>query len=345
MENTKKLLVVLVLLALLLIPTHSAYAWNRSLDGQVVFGQDFTLKSGDTLNGDLVVIGGQATIEDSAMVKGNVVIIGGSLSLDGQVTGDAVVIGGLVSMGEKSLVAGDVVTMGGTLQRATGAEIGGNVVTNLPAPNIQILGSTNVQIPPSVTLPPRVDINFDPFWAVAGVFFRALAVAMLAMLLTIFLHPQLDRVAQAIVSQPVMAGGMGLLTTFLAPVALVILVVTLILIPVALAAAILLVLAWLFGVIALGMEVGDRFTQAIHQTWAPVLSSGFGTFMLMIAVGAVNLVPCIGWLAGVLVGLVGIGAVVMTMFGTRTVFRPGILPPMPPVDPGAAPSQPLPPAS
>jgi hypothetical protein len=53
-----------------------------------------------------------------------------------------------------------------------------------------------------------------------------------------------------------------------------------------------------------------------------VLSAGFGTFLLGIVVGAVNLVPCVGWMAGVLVGLIGIGAVVMTMFGTRPLLRP-----------------------
>jgi uncharacterized membrane protein len=107
-----------------------------------------------------------------------------------------------------------------------------------------------------------------------------------------------------------------------APITLVILVVTLILIPVALAATILLVLAWLFGIVAFGMEVGDRFTKAIHQSWEPVLATGFGTFLLAIVIGTVNLVPCIGWLAGVLVGLIGLGAAVITMFGTRPMYRP-----------------------
>ncbi len=147
----------------------------------------------------------------------------------------------------------------------------------------------------------------------------------LAMLLTLFLHPQLDRVAQAVTGQPFMAGSIGLLTAFLTPLTVIILVITLILIPVALAAVALLVLAWLFGVVALGMEVGDRLMKSLHQSWEPVLSAGFGTFLLGIVVGTVNLIPCVGWLAPLLVGLVGLGAAVITVFGTRPVIRPALV--------------------
>ncbi len=343
MKITWKLSVVLLLLGLWLIPTRPAYAWDRTLQGQVVFGQDYTLKSGDTLDGDLVVIGGQATIENQAHVTGNVVIIGGSLSLDGQISGDAVVIGGLVSMGDASRVDGDVVTMGGTLQRATGAEIGGNIVTNLPAPNIQIEKPSTVTVTPFVTIPPRFESGFGLVGRGIAVLVWAIIIGTLAMFLTLFLQPQLDRVAQAMVSQPVVSGGMGLLTVLVAPLAILILAVTIILSPVALAGLFLLGLAWLFGVIALGMEVGERFTRAIHQSWAPVLSAGLGTFALVIVVGMFDLVPCIGWLAGLLIALIGIGAVAMTLFGTRPLLGPGLLPPAPPAPP-AAPNPPLPPA-
>jgi hypothetical protein len=338
----KKLAYAIVLVALLLLPAHSAYALSSPKDGRVFVGQNFTLKSGDTLNGDLVVIGGEANIEQSAIVKGDIVIIGGSLTLDGQGTGDAVVIGGLVTMGQEASVAGDVVTVGGSLQRAQGAEIGGNIVSNLPPPTIQLPKVPGTQTP-SAPPAPKFNVNFGPLGTAAGIFFQSLGLAALAMLLAVFLHPQLDRVAQAVIAQPFMAGSIGLLTALVAPITLIILVITLILIPVALAATILLMLAWLFGVVAFGMEVGDRFTKAIHQSWEPVLSTGFGTFLLAIVIGTVNLVPCIGWLAGVLVGLIGLGAAVITMFGTRPMFRPALA--SPPVESGTGSGTPIPPTA
>ena len=109
---------------------------------------------------------------------------------------------------------------------------------------------------------------------------RALAVAAIGMLLTLFLQPQLERVADAVTRQPLMAGSFGLLAVVVTPLAMLIMIVTLILIPVAIVVALLVPLAWLFGMVALGQEVGERFTKAINQIWAPVLSTGFGTFLL-----------------------------------------------------------------
>ena len=313
----RKILYSLVLLALFLLPTAPAYALNAPHDGRVIIGQDFTLKSGDTLNGDLVVIGGAVVIEKTASVNGDVVVIGGSLQLDGSESGNAVVIGGVVSLGAQSSVAGDLVTVGGAVQRAEGSHVGGNIVTNLPPPTINVPLAPTAEIPPAPPSP-RFEFNLGPLGTAAGIFFQAIGLAALAMLLTVFLHPQLEKVAQAVTGQPFVSGSIGVLTALLAPITIVILVGTLILIPVALAAVVLLVLAWLFGVVAFGMEVGDRFTKAIHRTWEPVLSAGFGTFLLGIVIGTVNLVPCVGWIAPLLVGLVGLGAAVVTLFGTRT---------------------------
>lgn len=338
----KKLIYALMLLMLLLLPARAVFAWDGGmLDGRVVIGQNFTLKSGDTLDGDLVVIGGEATIQSDAVVRGDVVVIGGSLNLDGQATGNAVVIGGVAALGAQADLAGDMVTLGGSLQRAEGAEIGGNIVNSVAPPTIQFPNTPAVVNPPTPPTP-RFELNFNPFWKAVSVFFQALGLAALAMLLTVFLHPQLDRTAQTVVGQPFMAGSIGVLTIVAVAIGAIILSITLILIPVALTAVFLLVLAWLFGVVALGMEVGDRFTQAIHQTWEPVLTAGAGTFLLAIVVGTVNLLPCIGWLAEVLVGLVGLGAAVMTVFGTRPAFQPAIAASSQPS--GTGPDEPAPPA-
>jgi cytoskeletal protein CcmA (bactofilin family) len=316
----KKIIHGLLLLTVLLIPTRAVSADDGAGNGRVVIGQDFTLSAGETLDGDLVVIGGTATVEYGGVVQGDIVIIGGSLRLDGETQGNAVVIGGAVSVGERATVASDVITLGGSLNRATGAHIGGDIVTNMPLPAV---GLPRVGIPPAAPVAPEPPMRFDlgPLGAAAAILLQALGLAALAMLLTAFLHPQLDRVAQALVAQPFMVGSIGLLTVFVAPIAVVILAITLILIPVALAAVILLVLGWLFGVVALGMVIGDRLAQASHSTMEPVISAGLGTLLLGLIVGTVQHVPCVGWIAPVLVGLIGLGAAVITMFGTRPMVR------------------------
>ncbi len=332
----KKLFCTLVVLTILLLPAAPALALGPSLEGRVIIGQNFTLQSGQTLTGDLVIIGGEAVVEQGATVTGDTVVIGGNLQLDGQVNGNAVVIGGLVSLGSQASLAGDAVTIGGTVQRAEGAKIGGNIVSNFPPPTFQLPSGSATEAQP---LPPqpRFQFDFGPLGTAASVFFQALGLGALAMLLTVFLHPQLDRVGQALARQPFIAGTIGVLTIIAAAITVVILAVTLILIPLAVATVLLLVLAWLFGIVALGMEVGDRFTRAIHQSWEPVLSAGIGTFLLAIVVGTVNLIPCVGWLAPVIVGMIGLGAAVTTVFGTR------LMPVAAPIDPAAGASPQLPP--
>ena len=338
-----KLLTFFILVTLLSVPRTSAYAQgpNPGNGGRVIFGENFTLEKGKSFNGDLVVFGGNVTIEEDASLNGNLVVIGGTIKSDGETKGDVVVVGGQANLEKSAHVTGDVVTIGSQLARAEGATIEGDIVNNV-APHV---GLPNGNIPPVIP-PPQVNPALGLFLMASKVLFRAVAIALLAMLVMMFLQPQIERVGQAIVRQPAMSGGIGLLTVLGAPLAIflvaLILALTLILIPVALVVVLLggliLALAWLFGIIALGQEVGERFTRSINQSWAPVLTAGFGTFLLMLVGGAIGEIPCVGWLATVLIGLVGIGAVAVTRFGTQpppapamTVYTP------PPTDSGQVP--------
>ncbi len=318
MKTTLKLVTLMLLLALLFLPTSAVYARGFSsglLDGRVIFGDNFTLKSGDTLTGDLVVFGGNVAIEEGAKVQGDMVVFGGNVVLDGTVNGEAVIIGGSMTMGDTAVVQGDLVTVGGSLSRDPGSEVKGEIVTNIPVPDIQI---PDMPSPPS---PPNVNFDYNPLGNFLQMLGTTIAVSLLAMLASLFLQPQIERVSQAIVGQPVIAGSIGLLTGVLAPFVFVILAVTIILIPVVVLAAAALAFAWLFGLIAIGTEVGERFTRAINQTWAPPLTAGMGTFLLMIVVGGIGMLPCIGWLASSLVALIGIGGVVLTLFGSQSYPR------------------------
>jgi hypothetical protein len=348
-----KLGTIFILLALLFVPTSTVSAQEPGGD-VFLLGQNYTLESNETLDGSLAVVGGNADIGEDATVNGdialiggnlkidgnvngNVALIGGNLSISGKIDGDIVVIGGQVLLTETAVVDGDIVTMGGQVTQEPGAQVTGEIVNNAPpisipeVPNVPNI--PNVPDVPGVPNPPDVNVSFNPFWEVAGVIGRALAVAAIGMLLTLFLQPQMELVGDTIARQPVLAGSFGLLTLVVAPLVMVIMVVTLILIPVALIVAFVIPLAWLFGIIAIGQEVGERFTNAINQTWAPVLATGFGTFLLLLVGGFVGLVPCVGWLLPFLVGLIAVGGVAMTWFGTRSA--PGAMTPQAQVPPAS----------
>ena len=336
-----KITTLLLLLALLFVPASTAYAQSPTGNDVFLVGQDYTLKSDKTLNGSIAVIGGNVSIEKDAIVNGDTVVVGGSLSVDGKVngevviiggnltitskvTGSIVVIGGQVELTETAVVTGDITTMGGQVKQEDGAEVGGNIVNNAPPIDIPDVPAVpaipNVPSVPNTPSVPSVDVNINPFWEVANVIGRAFAIAAIGMLLALFMQPQLERVADAVTNQPLMAGSFGLLTAIVAPLAFVIMVVTILLIPVALIVVLIFPLVWLFGMIALGQEVGERFTKAINQTWAPVLTTGFGTFLFVLIVGFLGMVPCFGWLFSLLVSLLAIGGVVMTMFGSRSAL-------------------------
>ncbi|MBN2118867.1 MAG: polymer-forming cytoskeletal protein [Anaerolineales bacterium] len=333
MKKTFKFYALLMLFALLFLPTSSAQAQGPSPDGdgQVIFGSNFTLESGDVFDGDLVLLGGNVTIEEDASLNGSLVVVGGTIRSDGEIDGDVVVVGGQISLEEAALVTGDVVTIGGQLNRAEGARIEGQVVNNV-APNITV---PPARIPPTApavpdvpnVLPPNFNVDvFNPVGRIFGIFSWAVGLAAFGMLLALFWQPQIERTGNAIISQPLMTGAIGLAAIVVAAIFF------FTILPLFIVA-----LAWFFGVVAIGQEVGERFTKAINQTWSPVLTIGFGTFLLVLAGGVIGSVPCLGGLTVFLFGLVGIGASVITLFGVRSIQVPALTTYTPPADAGQAP--------
>ena len=338
MKTVLKYASVLLVVLLVFLPMQSAGAASGTFDGQVVFGQSFTLKSGETMSGDLLVFGGSATIEEGATVNGNTVVLGGNLTIDGEVTGDAAVFGGTMNLGATAHVSGNLSTVGSTLDRAEGSQVDGQIY-NTATSWVGNGNNGNHPLPPVVTplvpVIPEIKFEFQPLLSVMNAFGQSLAIAVLAMLVMLFLAPHADRVAHAIVAQPLTAGGLGLLTVVVAPIAIVLSAITVILIPVALILIIALIVAGAFGWIAIGYEVGQRFTKAIHQDWHPAFAAGLGTFALTLIAKALTGIPvlnCVGWLVPFLLGLAALGAVLMTRFGTQTVTAPSVTTSVTPTD-------------
>ena len=311
----------------------AAAAADSAIQGQFVFGQSFTLKNGQTMNGDLMVFGGSATIEEGATVNGNVVVFGGSLTLRGNVTHDAVIFGGTATLGATAHIDGSLSTLGSTLDRADGSLVDGQVNTG----NVHFGDGQNGYVPP--VIPPSnpfatlTHFAINPLLTgVANVFGQSVMLALLAMLLMLFLAQRADRVAHAIIAQPLTAGGLGLLTLVAVPVVLLalgllsILIITLIItVPLMVVVSMAFGMALLFGWIAVGYEVGQRFTKAIHQEWHPAFSAGLGTFALTLVAASLTNIPvlsCIGWLVPFLLSMAALGAVLLTRFGTQTVLAP-----------------------
>ncbi len=334
MKPLLKITSIVLLLSFAMLPVRAVSASGGVMDGKVIIGQAFTLASGETLDGDLLVFGGSAVIETGAIVNGNAVVFGGSLTVNGEVKGDAAVVGGSAILGANSHVYGNLSTVGSTLDKADGAQVDGQTYNTATS---WVTNGNQHPVTPTVPVVPKIDFNpFKPLASIGRAFADAVGFALLAMLVMLFLAPHADRVAHAIIAQPLVTGGLGLLTTLVAPVAIIILCITLVLIPAAIILILALVVAGAYGWIAIGYEIGQRFTRAIHQEWHPAFSAGLGVFALTLASQALTGIPvmnCFGWLIPFLLSMAGLGGVIITRFGTQAVNAPTAA--LAPVEPAA----------
>lgn len=78
---------------------------------------DYTLESGRTLRGNLVITSGVATLEEGSRVTGNVLMTSGDLQIDGEIDGNVVMFSGNISLGPAAIVHGYIRGTSGTVQQ------------------------------------------------------------------------------------------------------------------------------------------------------------------------------------------------------------------------------------
>lgn len=281
----------------------------RTAPGLIV-GGSYTLPASTTLHGDLNAIGATVTIAPGGVLEGHLNAVGGTTAVDGTVTGDVHAYGGALSLGEHAAVGGDVTSDYATFDQSAGALVSGEVREGTQAP---LHLSLPRYVRPSVEAAGRAVVPAGP----VDVFFRALALGLLAMLVMALAPARVTRVRDAILQEPVRMGIDGLLTGLVVTVLLVVLAVTLIGIPLTILGGILLYLSVLFGWIAFGDAVGEYLSEAFQQHWSRTVRVGLGAFALALAVAALEYVPVLGALAASVFSMAALGAVRATRYGGR----------------------------
>jgi hypothetical protein len=307
---------VFLLIAAFLPSTVSARTLN---DDKVVFGGTFKLSDGDTLNGNLIILGGAATLDQDSTVTGDIVLVGGTLTVGGNVNGSVIVVGGSAHLKNSAYVFGDLITSSSSVDQDAGATIAGSVRQNfiLPFP-VPFSGNKqpSPEVKPGITVP-----NLNPLLETSRIGFRSFGVAILAMLLAMILPNALRRVIHPILTAPLISGGFGLLTVFLAPVVLIMIAITIIGIPISLLGILVLAFAGFLGWAAIGTEIGNRLAQGFKSQWHIAVSAGVGTLLLTLVTELTRLIPCVGWITPVLLSVLGLGAVILTRLGTREYVK------------------------
>ena len=313
-----RILQTLLVVVTMLVMAVPAFASDGQPPGQVVWG-DFTLQSGQTMEGDLIVFGGDVRIEADSRVDGGVVVWGGDVEIAGTVERDVVVFGGDVLLRRTARVDGGVMVFGGAVEREEGAQVRGQQLVNPPGWSWWRWGWGVIPMPvypywPSDGLPAMA---FQVAMRGLGLLLRTVVMAGLAGLVALFWPRAATRVGRSALERPLNAFGMGLLTLIVGILLAVGLIITLCLSPVGAAVAIALVVAVLFGQLAIGIVIGERLMPTLtSRAVAPFWTAALGAGLLTLLIDLLDLIPCVGWVGGFLVTCAGLGAVVLTRFGT-----------------------------
>ena len=326
MKSLMRWAVLLVALLLSAVFAQPALA-DGPQSGRVLFGQDFHLRANERLDGDLVSFGGDVTLDRSSQVRGSVVVFGGAVEVAGTVGGNVIAFGQAVHLSSSAVVMGDVMASDG-VQQDMGAVVQGQAVNLARGPQIVPLAGVRYW-------------DDRPFWWPGAGWFGQIFVGLvqgivgfLAMaalgVLVVLLIPGLTRtVGDAVVSYPAHSIGVGLLTGLAAVLVVPILIITCLGIPVAILAVLALAVAGLFGWIAAALTLGERVLTALRQAERqPLVAVVVGILILAFLAN----VPCLGALVIFLVGAWGLGAVVLTRFGSQPYVpaAPNVAPPAAP---------------
>lgn len=290
-------------------------------DDKIIFGDNFTLADGETIDGNLIVMGGNVTVEDGATVTGSVVVFGGNVEIDGEVDEDVVVIGGNVDLQSTAVVDGRLVSTGGSVSREEGAVVSGGESTEFE-PDFY---------PPIPFGPSRPNVTIDGFDPLAAMIWHgletlgwAVAMSLIALLVAAVWPTQVNRLTATVMAAPVLSGGLGLLTLIAGPVVMLITAITICLLPGTLMVALLYGMAVLFGWIALGAIVGARLSTALNlRNVSPAVATALGTFLLSAVMGMLDYAECLGSIVQIIFSAIGVGAVVLTRFGGRPYLGAG----------------------
>lgn len=308
----KRIMVATALALTLVLSFPTTAMAGGMLEGKVILGQNFTLASGETLYGDLLVLGGNVRLEPESRITGDVAVLGGNVDSSGEIDGDIVLLGGNVDLRAQALVRGDIFILGGNIRQEEGAVIEGRALSGneFDVPFDLRWGAFRV-------VPIRFWSNFAQLKPLMYLF-RSLMMGALAVLVVMFWPEPSKRVGQAATGQALIAGGMGLLTLLIAPAILFFLAITVVLIPIALLFVLALAIGVVFGWSAIGLEVGQRLALVLKWDLHPAAAGGLGTFLFSLVIGGIGFIPCFGWLAPLVVILLSIGAVILTRFGTQS---------------------------
>jgi len=274
---------------------------TRTVGGSIsIFGDSFTLASGERREGNVSVYGGDAQIDGT--VTHDLRVYGGMATVDGEIGHDVTVLGGMVVLGPHAVVGHDVTVIGGEVQRDPAARIGHDFT------EVGGSGGSRLAGLPQVPDLPRLG-GFDLGFGLA----LSIGVVLLSLLMQLFLPTHVAMARDALEERPFASLGFGCLTVVAGVLLAVLLGITVLLLPISLGIGVAVGMGWLLGVAAASIMVGQRLATAFRLRLDPVPTLLLGGLLVAVLVN----VPILGGLLALVLGSMALGAAVLTRFGTR----------------------------
>lgn len=320
----QKRVIIIASVLLLLILTTTAVLAAQTPEGTVV-------ASGETVNNEIVLFGENLEIQAGATVEGDVVLFGGNAAVAGTVTGDIVLFGSNLTAENTAVITGECVLFGGSLDDMT--ETG---ITCDTVPINATITAAFAGIAPDMEKDPQENPEHLPptdrsfFGRLAGTVGQTLMMTLLAFGVATVLPNHLSQVEYAVQRKPMASGIVGLLTAVAVPALIIVLTFfsALLLIvcigilgfPIVFALAVALAYGMTLGWVTMGSLTGrwlaDKLNMADRRL--PV-TAALGTAVLTFSIGLIGALPFMTgeWLLNVIIGSIGLGAAMLTRFGTR----------------------------
>lgn len=295
-------------------------------------GQPERLEPRYRRSGAKVRIGGNVTVEPDEWVRDAVLVVFGSALISGRVWDDVVAVFGDVTLYPGSEVTGDVTVIGGTVDRKPGAVVLGQI------------NEVGFGISPIRIRGPDLDMmwirdRWFPGLTLFGTLIRISVLGLLAVLVLLVAPGPVERICREAADRPWKAGLVGLLAQLLFVPSLVasaiVLVISIVGIPL-LAALPVVVLAFavalLAGFTAVGCSIGRwMFSRAgggdaarvgallvgLALVWSLTVAGRVAGLAGPAARPLVAMILLAGFLVEYVVWTIGLGAVLLTRFGSR----------------------------
>ena len=265
-------------------------------EGNLVTGQNFVLARGESTSGDLVLVRGHAKIDGT--VNGDCVLVGSEADISGTINGDTVSVASNLRFSPGTVVNGDFVSTVSTISGASDVHVNGERINLDFLPPDTLLGFGKWFSGTVLLLRPMSPDSFTSWFGALFVLAVCLGVGAL--------FPRLladtGKVLQERTPASLLSGLAIVPAAALFCFLLLITVLGIFVIPFVVA---ILVVFSLIGNAAVFQAIGQRLAPKLEQQKHGVL--------LWIALGAVvcwiiYCIPVIGFLAGSLVFLAGLGA-------------------------------------